>query len=318
MSWFRKKQKNRRLGHEHVLDVKMRSSQVRATRTRMGLMAAFIVFATIFSIYVACRAGTYALDSLIYQNRAFALQEIDIQTDGAISVEQLRRWAGVRAGNNLFALDLARVKRDLEMIPLVRFASIERVLPHTLRIRVQEREPLAQANIPRPKPGGGLELAVFHIDEEGCVLLPLEPGQRATPLGAPAEYPVISGLSGNQLQAGKRIDLPQVQAAIQLITAFERSPMVGLTEIARVDVSVPDVLVVTTTHGGEVTFALASLDQQLRRWREIHDSGQKSGKAIATLDLAVGNNIPVRWLEAAAVPPAPKLLKPSKLKKKHV
>ena len=38
-----------------------------------------------------------------------------------------------------------------------------------------------------------------------------------------------------------------------------------------------------------------------------------------TLDLAVTNNIPLRWLEASAVPPAaPKSPKPLRPKKKHV
>ena len=56
------------------------------------------------------------------------------------SADQLRRWAGVKPGENLFALDLARVKRDLEMVPLIDSVSVERVLPRTLRIRVTERE----------------------------------------------------------------------------------------------------------------------------------------------------------------------------------
>ena len=62
----------------------------------------------------------------------------DLQTDGVISTEQLRRWANVRLGDSLFALDLARVKRDLEFVPLVSFVSVERLLPTTLRIRVND------------------------------------------------------------------------------------------------------------------------------------------------------------------------------------
>ena len=50
-----------------------------------------------------------------------------------------------------------------------------------------------------------------------------------------------------------------------------------------------------------------------------HELGQRTSNAIATLDLAVTNNIPLRWLEASAVPPAaPNLPKPLRPKKKHV
>ena len=46
---------------------------------------------------------------------------------------------------------------------------------------------------------------------------------------------------------------------------------------------------------------------------------QKLGKVIASLDLAVSNNVPVTWLEASAAQPVPlKLSKPPQNKKKHV
>jgi hypothetical protein len=89
--------------------------------------------------------------------------------------------------------------------------------------------------------------------------------------------------------------------------------------LRRIDASGTDVLVVSTGQGSEVTLGLADLDQQLRRWHEVFDTAQKINKAIATLDLAVTNHIPARWLEASAVPiSAPKLPKPIRLKKKHV
>ena len=318
--WFKRKPKNRRLGREQVLDVKLRSSQVRAARTRMGAIGLGAVFATVFGLYLLYRTGEWALNRLVYENKAFAIQEIDVQTDGVIPPDQLRRWAGVKQEENLLALDLARVKRDLELVPLVQSVSVERILPHTLRIRITEREPIGQVNIPRPRRGGGVELAVYQLDADGYVMVPLDPRQRATLLNQPSDaLPVICGINGSELQSGRRIGAPQVQAALQLIIAFEQSPMAGLVDLRRIDVSSPEVLVVTTGQGSEVTFALTDLEQQLRRWHTVFELGQKTSNAIATLDLAVTNNIPVRWLEASAVPAAaPKLPKPLRSRKKHV
>jgi cell division protein FtsQ len=318
--WFKRKPKNRRLGREQVLDVKLRSGQVRAARTRLGAIALGAVFATVFGLYLVYRSADWALNRLVYENKAFAIQEIDVQTDGVISLDELRRWAGVKPGANLLALDLARVKRDLELVPLIQSISVERILPRTLRIRVIEREPIAQVNVARPRQGGGVELAVYQIDADGFVMVPLDPRQRATPLNQPGDaLPVIGGVNSSELQPGRRIGAPQVQAALRLIIAFEQSPMAGLVDLRRVDVSSPEVLVVTTGQGSEVTFGLADPEQQLRRWRDIFDSGQNMSKAIGTLDLAVTNNIPARWLEASAVPPAaPKSAKPLRLRKKHV
>ena len=95
--------------------------------------------------------------------------------------------------------------------------------------------------------------------------------------------------------------------------------MAGLVDLRRIDVSSPEVLVVTTGQNSEVTFGLPDPEQQLRRWRDIFDLGQKMNKVIASLDLAVTNNIPARWLEASALPPAaPKSAKPLRSGKKHV
>jgi cell division septal protein FtsQ len=318
--WFRRKPKNRRLGRDFVLDVKLRSSKVRAARTRAAAVALGACFGTVFGLFILWRTGEWALNRFVYENPAFAIQEIDAQTDGVIAVEQLRRWMGVKPGQNLLALDLARVKRDLELVPLVHSASVERILPHALRVRVIEREPLAQVIAARLHPQTGLTTVVYQLDPEGYVMLPLEPQQRAAPPSQSAEQlPLISGINANELQAGRRLDAVPVQAALQLIAAFDASPMAGLVDLKRVDVCTPETLVVTTGQGSEVVFGLSDLEQQLRRWRAVYELGQRMNKAIGTLDLAVTNNNPARWLEASAVPPAPvKAPKNLRNKKHHV
>lgn len=318
--WLKRKPKNRRLGREQVLDVRLRSSQVRAARTRMAAVSLGAIFATVFGLYLVYRSGEWLLNRLVYENRAFAIEEIDVQTDGIIPVDQLRRWSGVKSEENLLALDLGRVKRDLEMVPLVHSVSVERILPRGLRIRVTEREPIAQVNVPRPRASGGIDMSVYQVDADGWVILPLEPRDRATSTSQSDEpLPLLRGINANTLQPGRRLPAPQVQAALQFLVAFEQSPMTGLADLKQVDVSSPEVLVVTTGQGSEVTFAWTDFEQQLRRWHTIFESGRKIGNVIGTLDLAVTNNVPLHWLEASAIPPAaPKLSKPLRPKKKHV
>ena len=199
---------------------------------------------------------------------------------------------------------------------------MERILPHTLRVRVTEREPLAQIKVLRPRAGGGIDAHSLQLDPAGYVMVPLD---RERPRAASGTnelsdlLPAIYGISGADVQGGRRIALPQVQAALQFLSAFFESPMHGLVDLKTIDISCPDVLVVTTGQGSEIVLGLTNFEQQLRRWQAIFDSGQKLGKAIATVDLAVSNNIPARWLEASAVPPsAPKAAKPLRTRKKHV
>lgn len=320
MIWFKSKQRNRRLSRGHVLDVKMRSDQLLAARIRLGALTVGVLFGTLFGLYLLWRIGETILNRLVYENPAFAIQHIEVQTDGEIAPEQLRRWAGVRLGANLLALDLARVKRDLELVTTISSASVERRLPNTLRIRVTEREPVAQVNVLRARPAGGVEVVVFHLDIEGYVMVPLDPRLRTTALNQlETPLPVLTGVKPAELMPGRRVESPQARAALQLVSEFGCSPMAGLVDLRRIDVGSSEVLVATTGQGAEITFGLQDLPRQLRRWREIHDLAQRMHKGIATLDLAVSNNIPARWLEAAALPPAsPAPLKPLRSKKKNV
>jgi cell division septal protein FtsQ len=317
--WNKRKYKNRRMGRVHVLDVKVRSSVKAAARTRMMASALGITCGTILGLYALWITGEWALNQLVYENRSFAIQQIEIETDGVISVDQLRRWSKVKPGENLLALDLAQVKRDLELVPMLKTVALERVLPGTLRIRITEREPIAQVNVPRVRQDE-IELVVFHVDAEGYVMVPLDPLQRAVPLhGIDDRMPVLSGINFSDLQPGRRIESPQMDAALKLIQAFASSTMASLVELRRIDVSSPPVLTLTTGQGSEITFSHADFDRQLRRWQQVHQQCARYNRTIATLDLAVKENSPLRMQEASVLPsPAPASVKPPSNKRKNV
>lgn len=301
--FFKREQKNRRLNRRHVLDVKVRSEQVRSTRMRLITGGCLLVFGTVFGLYLFWRAGAWTLDKFVYENPNFAIEQIDIHTDGKISDEQLRRWSGVRFGQNLIALNLAAVKRNLQMVSAINSVSVERVLPRMLRIRVTERDPIAQVNVPCADARNGISLAVFQLDAAGVVMQPLDPCYSVIPLGqVSVPLPVLTGLNIFQLQSGHRVILPQVQAALTLINDFGHSPMAGVVELQRIDVSSSHVIVVTTAQGSEITFGLDNVPLQLARWREIYNLGLRMSKTIATADLAVANNVPVHWSDMVSAP----------------
>ena len=125
------------------------------------------------------------------------------------------------------------------------------------------------------------------------------------------------------VRKGEIIDPQQAEedlrAALRLITAFDQSPMAGLVDLRRVDVSGPGVIVATTGQGSQITFGLDNLEQQLRRWRQIHDYAQSQNAIIASADLAVENNVPVHLMAAGATPEAtPKVVKPATNRRRNV
>ena len=305
MVWQRKA-KNLSFERRQVLDVKVARRQAVRTRVRVATFAASLSLGTLFAVFLLWRAGVWALDRFVYENRTFAIEEIDIQTDGVMALEQLRRWAGVNRGDNLFALNLTRVKRDLELVPAIQTVAVERVLPRTVRIRVLEREPVAKIH-------------GYFIDAEGFVMLPLSSRQRAVPAPPGERYPVITGASLGDVPLGKSVESPQIRAALKFIQAFDHSPMAAVLDIGRIDISAPAVLHVVTLQQNEIILPVVDFEKHLNRWRLVYEAGLDQARQIGWLDLSVADNVPLRWMETAALPPVtPKMQKKSSYRKKHV
>lgn len=302
--WFGKKQKNKRHRRRNVLDVKLRSDHVRALRARGLAVMVGVVFGTVFSLYVLWRSGEWVLDRLVYENRAFSIQTVQVATDGEISVDQLRRWSGARQGQNLMALDLARVKSNLELVPNIHSVSVERLLPRTLRIRVMERTPVARVFLPRLSADDKLMVQAWLLDSEGAVMMPLQEKYRQSGSSpADADLPVLTSVSPTEIRLGRAVESSRLRSALRFLDAFKHSGMGSRVGLRRVDLGEAGVLVAVTDSKTEVTLGCHGFDAQLMRWRRIHEESLRRRKTILTLDLAVRNNVPVRWVDATPVGP---------------
>lgn len=316
---FRSTRRNRRRSRAHVLDVKLSASQRRQTRLRRLSLFFSSTFILAVTGWIVWRGGELLLLRLVYENPTFAIRGLNIETDGVLSSEQVRSWAGVKLNDNLLALDLARVERDLKLVPAIESVIVERVLPSVLRIHVTEREPIAQVAIADPRAGAASNS--FTLDANGYFMFPIEASQRAIPVVSSNDHlPLLTGIPARDIRPGRQAESAQVRGALLFIQAFQRSSMAGVVDPKQIAVGTPGSLVVTTAQGNEVTFGLHDFAGQLRRWRLVHDHAQRFGKHLLALDLAVANNSPLQWadLNSVAPPPPPKPVKASPYRKKHV
>jgi len=300
--WFKKKTKNRRNDRESVLEVKMRSRDVRRSRLRAvtGLVGA--VGGTTLGVMLIWEAYQWALREFVYGNEAYAIRRIELRHHGRLLPDQIRRWAGVETGQNLLSIELDRVRQDLEMIPWVQRAEVEALRPDCLRLAVWEREPLVQVVVWRLNTTDGAAWPeTNYLDGEGFVLPPLLP--QWTKPGEPADFAHLTRLSGidrAEVNPGQRIQRPRVTAALNLVRAYEASTMYSLVDLEEVDVSGADVLVGVSKQGSRVVFGLTDFERQMRLWRSIHDYTVVRSQAIESLDLSVTNNLPARLKDASA------------------
>ena len=104
-----------------------------------------------------------AAQRLIEASAALGFRVADIRVEGRATTdrETILAALGARPGTPILAVDPERAKQQLESLPWVRSALIERRLPDTIYVRLVEREPMALW-----QHGGKIDL----IDRSGAVI----------------------------------------------------------------------------------------------------------------------------------------------------
>lgn len=70
------------------------------------------------------------------------ISKVSFRTDGVLTERWFHNWLGPLRGRTLMELDIERIHRDLQAEDQISFARITREFPDTLRIDIQERQPI--------------------------------------------------------------------------------------------------------------------------------------------------------------------------------
>ncbi len=192
-----------------------------------------------------------------------AVNDVVVQGRSRTSPDSILAALGAKRGTPILAIDPAAAKARLESIPWVRTASVERVLPGTLQVRIAEREPLAfwQRNgklelVDRD----GVVLPAQHVEEFGDLLVLVgddAPKEGASLLDMLAAEPQLQNHVTAAVRVGGRrwnlhldngidIELPEQNpiAAWHELARLDRTDGLLQRDIRRVDFRLPDRLVV--------------------------------------------------------------------------
>jgi cell division protein FtsQ len=282
----------RRRREKYLLDVKVQTQGRLRRRLRIGGVALATLLMLILTCYGLYRLAKFATAKLVYENSRFAIAQIIVDGDGALTPERVVRFAGVRVGQNVFSLDLDQVQRNLEVIPLVRRVVVRRVLPNRLFIRVEERIAMARLQMPGTEMGE----AAFLVDRTGVVMKPLKlaDGAMLQPQML-RRVPLLTGVTLADGRVGKQVESEQVYHALELLDKLEQSAAGSILEVERIDLSKPRQLVVTTRQQSVIRFDVDEFPQQLRRLGVILTWAQQRQKAVQMVDLTVNRGVPVMF-----------------------
>jgi cell division septal protein FtsQ len=201
--------------------------------------------------------------------------------------EVLALLDGLR-GRHILGLDLPAWQQRLQASPWVARAALRRVLPATIEVRIDERQPLAIARIDR---------GLYLIDAEGVVL------DEYGPAHADKDLPLVDGLTG---ASGRKGDVDPVRAALaaRVIEALATRPDLA-DKVSQIDVSRVDDAVVML-EGDTALLRLGDTDfvERLQQYLDLSDALRERVAAIDYVDLRFSERLYVRPVKGSAVAPA--------------
>ena len=277
---------------QHLLDVKVRSRKAVQHRNRR-LLVVFSKIALVIllagGLYVGAR---FAAKRFFIDNPDYKLSNIEVQTDGTLQRDQILNVAGLREGENIFQVNLARVHERLQELPQVDEVEVVRKLPAEIDVRIVERKPIGWITNEKQIADPFASDAAFLVDARGVLM------KEKKLLPEYLGLPLILGCVSESLEAGKIVESPEARAALELLRLSTRSFMQTRFQIREIDVSKGYCLVVTDKNHSRVTFGFDNLDRQLQRLEQFLIYSDDAHRELATVNLLVQRNIPVTFAKS--------------------
>ena len=282
----------RRKRREHLLEVTATAETERRRRNQKALLYVFEGIFLAGLLAVAWFGVTLFIEQFFTKNKNYDVRLVEVNTDGVMTREEVLSKTGIREGLNIFSLNLEAAQKALALIPEVKSASVQRNLPDTVTISIEARRPIAWV-----APGDtGADPSTMEtsclVDEDGVMIKPQ--GFEASH----TRLPVVYGVPTEQWRIGDKIEMPELEAALDLFTlAAERSnPQVSLRAA---DITKGWCIVAWNDPQTRLTFGLKDIPAQLDRLQVILSHVDQTSRRIATANLIPERNTPVIFVGEA-------------------
>ena len=152
---------------------------------------------------------------ILIHSRLLALQQIEVKAEGRLDRLEIVNWAGLKPGESLLTLKLGEIRRHIEAHPWVERASVTRIFPHTLEIRIRERRPVARVMVDKE---------AYLLDATGTIFPPLD----HHPTGV---WFTLVGLRETDLRRRPEACQRVVQEALELLALLKEHPEWKVKEV---------------------------------------------------------------------------------------
>jgi cell division protein FtsQ len=181
-------------------------------------------------------------------------------------------------GRSVFAVPLAERRRRLLAVDWVEDASVSRLWPNRLFVRITERKPVAFVSLPFHS-GANSPSHFLLVDAQGVLLDP--------PARAQFAFPVLTGLTEDQTEPERRV---RVRAMLALLDDLGPAGQ----NISEINAAAPDDLTVVTQVEGrliELKLGEGNYAKRLQNFLLHYPEIRKRTAAVTSFDLRLEDRI---------------------------
>jgi len=239
---------------------------LRSRALRWGVVIALLLTATAAGLMYLARLGVFTVDRVVVRgNSRLSTGEVLMLIDGL-------------KGESVFSADLAQYRARLLDSPWVADATMRRVLPSTIDLRVIERVPIAV---------GRLGDQLFLVDPSGVII------DEYGPQYAQYDLPIVDGLVSSPANGAPAVDGERARLVARFVDAIATLPAIR-QHISQVDVTDSHNLIAILDQD-PVALRLGDRDfaARLQRYLELAPSLKEQIREIDAVDLRFDERIPV-------------------------
>jgi len=225
-------------------------------RRLRGPLVALLQVAALGGAVAGAVAGGRLLRDYLHTSPHFAIASLRIDGNERIDDEALLAHAGVSLGDNVFAQSPEELQARLEAHPWVARARVERRLPGTLTIHVEERRAVATL---------ALDAELYLIGDDGTLFKPLEDGD-------PSDLPVVTGIERRRFVRDRPYRTSTLVEIVALLHDYRMAGLWRREPIGEIHLRPnDDVVLFVGDDGMEVRLGKAPYLAKLRKLRRVLD-----------------------------------------------
>lgn len=203
---------------------------------------------------------------VLASNPQFIIKDIILENVNVINKDIINDILKLENNRGLFNISTKEIVKILKKDPDVEIVIVEKILPSTLKIIINERKPYFRLDVDEKK---------YFIDSNGIVLLRERPNE---------SVPVITGLKIDKLSPGESCIVPELEKILNILRLGDNLGWSKFIEISKIEAE-QDFISIYTRERITVKLKMENISEKLNKLLIVLSDVQRKGELIRLVDL---------------------------------